>query len=368
MSDTETERLQQALADVMDPAFERPMVELGLIDVLQASGDKASLRVRLSANADELKERIRQDVEKVLASEGIREVDIEWDVRVPTRQTMPDDPIPDVRNVILVMSGKGGVGKSTCAVNMALALARRGTRVGLLDADVWGPSVPTMMGISGHPRSPDGKTIEPLQRFGVKLMSIGFLVEDPRSAIIWRGPMLTGALQQFLKDVSWGELDYLVLDLPPGTGDIALTLAQRLRTTGAVIVTTPQEVALQDVYKAVSMCEKLQIPMLGVIENMSYFVDPAGLKHELFGSGGGEKVAEFAKAPLLGQVPIDPQVRQWGDDGTPVVQAAPQSAPARAFNEVADALATRIAVEHFERGGRSKAPATEGQRRLKILR
>jgi ATP-binding protein involved in chromosome partitioning len=266
------------------------------------------------------------------------------------------------------MSGKGGVGKSTVATNLALALRRLGTRVGLLDADIYGPSLPTMLGIEGQPTSKDGKRIQPLQRFGIKLMSIGFLLEDPKQAIVWRGPMLHGALGQFVSDVDWGALDYLIIDSPPGTGDVALTLAQKLSITGAIIVTTPQEVALQDVYKSVSMCQKLSIPILGIVENMSHFIDSVGVKHELFGSGGGEKIAEFAEAPLLGQVPIDAQVREWGDQGTPIVQAAPASTAGQAFAAVADALAERVAKEHFDRGGSDAAPEGEGPKRLRILR
>jgi ATP-binding protein involved in chromosome partitioning len=240
------------------------------------------------------------------------------------------------------MSGKGGVGKSTVATNLALALSRMGTRVGLLDADIYGPSIPTMLGITGQPLS-DGKRIQPLERFGVKLMSIGFLLEDPKAAVVWRGPMLHGALLQFLKDVDWGALDFLLLDLPPGTGDIALTLSQKVRASGAVIVTTPQEVALQDVYKSVSMCQKVGIPLLGVVENQSYFVcDGCTKRHELYGSGGGQRVADFAQTPLLGQIPLHPSVREWGDAGTPVVQAAPGSDTAQAFVAVAERLIERL--------------------------
>lgn len=270
--------------------------------------------------------------------DGIKAIDLRWSDQLPSRQITADDPVREVRNVILVMSGKGGVGKSTVATNLAMALARSGYRVGLLDADIYGPSIPTMLGVSGRPVSIDGKTIEPLERFGIKLMSIGFLVDDPKQAIVWRGPMLHGALNQFLKDMNWGQLDFLVLDLPPGTGDVSLTLSQSLRTTGAVIVTTPQNVATDDVYKSVSMCQKVNIPILGVVENMSFFIDSAGVRHELFGKGGGAAVAEFAKAPLLGQVPIDAIVREWGDKGTPVVQAAPGSSIAREFIGVAERL------------------------------
>jgi len=264
---------------------------------------------------------------------------------IAAREIGPDDPVPGVKHVILVMSGKGGVGKSTVASNLALALSRMGYGVGLLDADIYGPSIPTMFGITGQPHS-DGKQIQPLERFGVKLMSIGFLLEDPKAAVVWRGPMLHGALLQFLKDVNWGKLDFLLLDLPPGTGDVSLTLSQKVRSTGAVIVTTPQEVALQDVYKSVSMAQKVGIPLLGVVENESYFVcDGCEKRHELFGSGGGQSVADFAKAPLLGQIPLHPTVRQWGDAGTPVVQAAPESETAHAFVAVAMKL-----VENLEQG------------------
>src|SRR6187431_3044296 len=268
----------------------------------------------------------------------------------PVREIGPDDPVPGVKHVILVMSGKGGVGKSTVASNLALALSRMGHAVGLLDADIYGPSIPTMFGITGQPMS-DGKQIQPLERFGIKLMSIGFLLEDPKAAVVWRGPMLHGALLQFLKDVNWGKLDFLLLDLPPGTGDVSLTLSQKVRSTGAVIVTTPQEVALQDVYKSVSMAQKVGIPLLGVVENESYFIcDGCEKRHELFGSGGGQKVADFASAPLLGQIPINPAIREWGDAGTPVVQAAPDSSIGQAFMDVAERLAGRVAVQDLGRG------------------
>jgi ATP-binding protein involved in chromosome partitioning len=281
-----------------------------------------------------------------------------------------DDPLPGVKNVVLVMSGKGGVGKSSVATNLTMALSRAGYKVGLLDADIYGPSIPTMFGVAGRPVSLDGKTIEPLARFGVKLMSIGFLLGDPKEAVIWRGPMLHGALQQFMKDVSWGELDFLVMDLPPGTGDIALTLSQRVKVNGAVMVTTPQAVSTDDVYKAVSMCRKVNIPVLGVVENMSWFIDTAGVRHELFGKGGGQAVAEFAQAPLLGQVPLDPSVREWGDKGTPVVQAVPTSEAARAFVAIAERV-----VERCEQGRGDDAALTidrsggsGGKKRLPITR
>ncbi|MEM9072974.1 MAG: Mrp/NBP35 family ATP-binding protein [Myxococcota bacterium] len=368
MPEPTLEAVQKALAAVVDPTFERSLGDLQTLSEVSVDGTVVQCAIALSSPSEPLRAKVKERIDAALGALGVTLTEVAWQVRVPTRETVGDDPIPDVRNVILVMSGKGGVGKSTVATNLALALRRLGTRVGLLDADLYGPSLPTMLGIQGQPYSTDGKKIQPLQRFGLKLMSIGFLLEDPKQAVIWRGPMLHGALQQFVRDVEWGELDYLVVDAPPGTGDIALTLAQRMRITGVVIVTTPQDVALDDVYKGVSMCQKLNLPVLGVVENMSYFIDTAGVKHELFGSGGGEKVAEFAKAPLLGQVPIEAQVREWGDKGTPVVQAAPSSSAGQELIKVAESLADHIAKEHFARSGGEKAPKTEGPKRLRILR
>jgi ATP-binding protein involved in chromosome partitioning len=358
-----------AIAAVVDPIYGKPLGELGLLQEVKVDdAGVVSAVITVHALSDAKQRVLSEAIEAALGPTGATRMDLEFRFEAPMRRTNADDPVPGARNIVLVMSGKGGVGKSTCAANLALALHRGGARVGLLDADIYGPSVPTMLGVSGHPHSKDGKRIEPMTRFGMKLMSIGFLIESDKDAIIWRGPMLQGALNQFLADVAWGELDYLVLDLPPGTGDVALTLAQRLKTTGAVIITTPQEVALQDVYKSVSMCKKLNIPLLGVVENMSFFVDPSGQRHAIFGEGGGQKIAEFAEAPLLAQIPLDPLVRQWGDDGTPIVQAAPEHPTSRAFTELAERLSLRIAEDAFARGGGEKAPETEGPRRLKILR
>jgi ATP-binding protein involved in chromosome partitioning len=362
------EQVREQLSRVAHPLFDKPLLELGLVDELRIEGATVALRVTLHAVSESLKREISARIEQALSSLGVTEVAIDWQVQVPMRALSGEDPVPDVKNVVLVMSGKGGVGKSTVAVNLALALGRAGTRVGLLDADIYGPSIPTMLGVTGHPHSEDGKTIEPLQRFGIKLMSIGFMIESDKDAIIWRGPMLQSALMQFLTDVHWGALDYLILDLPPGTGDVALTLAQRVKSTGAVIVTTPQEVALQDVYKSVSMCKKLNIPILGVVENMSFFIDSAGVRHELFGAGGGQKIADFAQAPLLGQIPLHPSVREHGDGGAPIVQAAPEHQASKAFVAVAEALTERIALDSFVRGGGQAAPESKGQRRLKIMR
>ena len=275
MSEPTLEAVRDALARVLDPVYDKPMLELGTLEDVRVEGATVQATAVLASPSEALKDTVRARVEEALSGLDVK-LALMFKTQVPTREVMGDDPIPGVRNIILVMSGKGGVGKSTTAVNLTLALKAMGLRVGLLDADIYGPSIPTMMGVSGHPVSKDGKRIAPLERFGVSMMSIGFLLEDETQAIVWRGPMLHGALSQFLKDVDWGELDYLVLDLPPGTGDVALTMAQQLKVTGVVMVTTPQEVALQDVYKSVSMCAKLNLPILGVIENMSWFVDTAG--------------------------------------------------------------------------------------------
>jgi ATP-binding protein involved in chromosome partitioning len=257
--------------------------------------------------------------------------------RHPAPQAGPE-PVPGVRHIIAVASGKGGVGKSTLAANLAVALARAGKRTGLLDADIYGPSQPRMMGVSERPKSPDGKTILPLHAHGVTLMSIGLMLKEGE-AVVWRGPMLMGALQQMMGQVVWGELDVLVVDLPPGTGDVQLTLSQRYPLAGAVVVSTPQDVALLDVRKALNMFEKLQVPVLGMVENMSAYICPnCGHEAHIFGHGGARAEAEKLGLPFLGEIPLDLKVRVAGDSGTPVVVAHPESPEAQAFAAVAQRL------------------------------
>ena len=364
------ETVQRAVETVQEPELGRSLSAAGMVREIAVDGAAVTITIDLTTPACPYKSKIESDVRAALQGAGASEVTIRWGVLMTSRNILSDDPCPSVKNIVLVMSGKGGVGKSTCAANLAVALQRQGAKVGLLDADMYGPSVPTMFGVMGRPTSADGQKFLPLERFGVKLMSIGFLLEDPKSAVVWRGPMIQGALMQFLKDVDWGPLDYLVLDLPPGTGDIALTISQKVRTTGAVIITTPQEVALQDVYKSVSMAQKVGISILGVIENESYFIcDGCDKRHEIFGSGGGEKVAAMAEAPLLGQIPLEPGVREWGDAGTPVTQAAPESAVGRAFMEVAAALAGKISVHNLGREGSLRIDRSGGvNRHLPIMR
>lgn len=265
-------------------------------------------------------------------------------MRLPPHAVQPTlTPHPRVRNVIAVGSGKGGVGKSTTAVNLALALAAEGAKVGVLDADIYGPSVPAMLGIGGRPESPDNKSIEPLRAFGVEAMSIGLLV-DPDTPMIWRGPMATSALTQLFNDTLWGDLDYLLVDLPPGTGDIQLTLSQKIPVAGAVIVTTPQDIATLDARKALKMFEKVDIAVLGIVENMAVHVcSNCGHAEHLFGEGGGQRMAEQYGVPLLGSLPLDVSIREQGDAGQPVVAAAPESAAAQAYRAAARALAEQLA-------------------------
>ena len=252
-------------------------------------------------------------------------------------------PHPRVRNVIAVGSGKGGVGKSTTAVNLALALAAEGARVGLLDADVYGPSIPAMLGLSGRPDSPDNKSIEPMRAFGVEAMSIGLLV-DQDTPMIWRGPMATSALMQLFNDTLWGDLDYLLIDLPPGTGDIQLTLAQKIPVAGAVIVTTPQDIATLDAKKALKMFEKVEVPVLGIVENMAvHTCSHCGHVEHLFGQGGGERMAAQYGVPLLGSLPLDIAIREQGDAGQPVVVAAPDSSVAQAYRQTARVMVATLA-------------------------
>jgi ATP-binding protein involved in chromosome partitioning len=317
------------------------------VDVeISLDNDRSDVTLRLERPRLFSKETLQHELETLLLSEKLSLRRFEVLLSVSGRVVADDDPVPQVKNIVLVMSGKGGVGKSTVCANLACAMAAMGAKVGLLDADIYGPSVPTLFGIRTQPVG-NGTKIMPLEKHGVSLMSIGFLLEDEKSAVVWRGPMLHGALMQFLKDVAWGDLDYLFLDMPPGTGDIALTLSQHVQSNGAVIVTTPQDMALQDVYKAVAMNQKVGIPVLGVIENESYFIcDTCSTRHELFGKGGGRRIAEQAGAPLLGELPLVPEIQRASDSGLPVVKSQPDSPGARAFFAVAERLGQRIAEEN----------------------
>ena len=337
--------ITKALTAVEDPELGRDLVSLGMIKDIRIRDSAVSFTLELTTPACPLKSELRKAAEEaVRAIPGVKAVQITLSSRVPKSTGLPErQQIAGVSNIIAVASGKGGVGKSTVAVNLAVALAQTGAKVGLLDADIYGPSIPIMMGVHERPTS-DGKKLFPIERHGVKMMSIGFIVPED-TAVIWRGPMVMRAVEQLLYDVDWGVLDYLVVDLPPGTGDAQLTLAQKVPVTGAVIVTTPQDVALIDAGKGVNMFQELKVPILGIVENMSYFVCPhCEGRTDLFSHGGGLKVAEKLGVPFLGEIPLSADVRESGDLGTPIVEADPKSPQADSFRRLAEKVASRISV------------------------
>jgi len=344
-----TEQILEALKQVEDPDLHRDIVELGFVKDVKIDGAAASFKVELTTPACPVKEDLKRRCEEVVgALGGIDTVNVTMTAQTATRQVENQSLMPGVKNVIAVASGKGGVGKSTVAANLALALSRRGAAVGLLDADIYGPSVPIMMGTRVRPNVGPDKKILPIDKHGVRLMSIGFLA-DERTPVVWRGPMVHQLLSQFLGTVKWGELDYLIVDLPPGTGDAQLTLTQQAPLAGAVIVTTPQDVALEDVRRGLEMFGKVNVPVLGIIENMSFFACPKCGEHaDIFGHGGGKRMAEESEVPFLGEIPIDLEIRKAGDAGTPVVAAAPESEAAAAFERVAGEMARRLATLNLQ--------------------
>src|SRR5829696_3485806 len=346
-TDLTKEQIIDAIRPVNDPEIGRGLVDLGMVPNIDIDGRNVRVHIELTTPACPLRGKIEEDVRQALTTiPDLGEVSFVWTSRVRASGSGKSDaePIKGVKNTIAVASGKGGVGKSTVAVNIAVALAKAGAAVGLLDTDVYGPSIPLMMGAKGQPGMLNNK-IQPLQAHGVKIMSIGFLL-DPEKALIWRGPLVAQLITQFLNDVDWGDLDYLVIDLPPGTGDVQLTLAQKIPISGAVIVTTPQDVALADAVKGLKMFQEVKTPILGIVENMSGFVCPCcNEKTDIFGSGGGRRTAEQHGVTLLGEVPIQPGVREGGDAGAPVVLSDPDSAAAQAFGYVAERVAAKLAVE-----------------------
>ncbi|MEJ7624868.1 MAG: Mrp/NBP35 family ATP-binding protein [Pyrinomonadaceae bacterium] len=336
-----------ALGQIIDPDLRNDIVSLGFIHNLVVDGGDVSFRIVLTTPACPVKEQMEaQAHELVLAIDGVSAVNITMDAEVPQGRGVANNiAIPGVKNIIAVSSGKGGVGKSTVAVNLAVALAADGAKVGIMDADVYGPNVPMMLGTGyDQPEIVDGK-LKPIEAHGVKMISMAVLV-PPDKPMILRGPMLHGVVRQFLTDVNWGELDYLIVDMPPGTGDVQLSLAQLVPVQGAVLVTTPQEVSLSDVRRAVKMFEQVNVPVLGVIENMSYFIAPdTGNRYEIFGKGGGQKLADEYGLNFLGQVPLGMEVREGGDTGVPVVVSFPDSPQSIAFNRVAEEVARHISIE-----------------------
>ncbi|MBI1796540.1 MAG: Mrp/NBP35 family ATP-binding protein [Candidatus Eisenbacteria bacterium] len=348
-----------ALGTVQDPDLHRDLVTLGMIEDVVVDGGRVSFTVVLTTAACPLKAEIEADCRAaVSAVPGVQDIAI----RTISRMRKPKDPtadrkaLPGVAQVIAIGSGKGGVGKSTVSANLAVALAQTGAKVGLLDGDIYGPNLPRMLGVRRQPSQRDGK-IMPVEAWGIHFMSMGLLV-DQGEAVVWRGPMLHGAIKSFLHDVDWGELDYLLVDLPPGTGDVQLSLIQQTFVAGAAIVTTPSTVAIEDAVKAIAMFGKLNVPVLGVIENMSYFICPScNARHEIFGSGTGEARALAMGLPFLGAIPLHPDVRITGDEGRPAVISSPDTEYARALTAIAGHLAQRISIQTV--GAPQPAPASQ---------
>ncbi|MBI1976925.1 MAG: P-loop NTPase, partial [Candidatus Omnitrophica bacterium] len=337
------------LRQVQDPDLHRDIVSLGFVKEARVSGDTATVLIELTTPACPVRDQMKEEARRLVASlPGIKKVDIQMTAQVrATASPAKEKFLPQVKNIVPVASGKGGVGKSTVAVNLALALAKTGAKVGLLDADVYGPSVPMIMGITEKPKQVNSRLI-PVEKYGVKIVSMGFLV-PATEAVIWRGPMLHQMMQNFLGGVEWGELDYLVVDLPPGTGDVQLSLCQMIPVTGAVIVSTPQDIAWNVAQKAILMFNKLNAPVLGVIENMSHFIcSHCGEKEEIFGSGGARKSAEQWGIPFLGEIPLLTQIRTTSDQGKPVVQSDPDCPAAKAFLKVAENMAAQISIRNIQ--------------------
>ncbi len=341
----------EVLKPVQDPELRKSLVELNMIRNVKIAGGTVSFTLVLTTPACPLRQFIVEDCERAIKTlPGVTQVEVEVTAETPQQKGVPDRVgIEGVKNIIAVSSGKGGVGKSSVAVNVAVALAQTGAKVGLIDADIYGPNAPMMLGLEGSGvavrQSPQGEILEPAFNHGVKLVSMGFLI-DKDQPVIWRGPMLNGVIRQFLYQVQWGDLDYLIVDMPPGTGDAQLTLAQAVPMAGAVIVTTPQSVALLDSRRGLKMFQQLNVPVLGIVENMSYFIPPdmPDRQYDIFGSAGGEKTAQELGIPLLGCVPLEISLREGGDRGIPIVVADPDSASARALKAIAGQIAARVSV------------------------
>jgi ATP-binding protein involved in chromosome partitioning len=333
-----------ALRRIEDPDLHRDIVTLGFVKDLQLKNGDVSFKIELTTPACPVRDKLKADAEHAVRDiAGVKSVSVEMTAQVRTTPgQVKEKLIPGVKNVIPVASGKGGVGKSTVSANLALALARMGAKVGLMDADVYGPSIPLIMGVKDQPRE-DGDKVVPAMRSGVKVISMGFFIREDQ-AVIWRGPMLAKMIEQFLGGVSWGELDYLIVDLPPGTGDIQLSLCQRIPLTGAAVVTTPQDVALRVAEKAIIMFRQLNTPVLGIIENMSYFICKHGERENIFGEGGGKRASERLNIPFLGELPLSTAVRVASDNGNPTVLSSPESVEGKAFLKVAENLAAQISI------------------------
>ncbi|HEY2982150.1 MAG TPA: Mrp/NBP35 family ATP-binding protein [Anaerolineales bacterium] len=352
------EAVLAALSKVQEPELHQDLVTLNMIRNLEIKKDKVSFTIMLTTPACPLRGQIEKETrDAVMTVPGVKSVEMRMDSDVPNDGRTRGLLNMPIRNAIAVGSGKGGVGKSTVAVNIAVALAQSGARVGLLDADIYGPNVPTMLGVERLP-PPNGKKLVPAQAYGLKMISMGLLVK-PGQPLIWRGPMLNSAIRQFLGDVEWGELDYLIVDLPPGTGDASLSLAQSLPLSGAVIVTLPQAVSLEDASRGLQMFRTLDVPILGVVENMSYLDLPDGTRMDIFGSGGGERLAAATQTRFLGGIPIDARVREGGDNGRPIVISEPDSPAGVALRGIAQNIAAQISVAALSGGSQPEINIVE---------
>jgi ATP-binding protein involved in chromosome partitioning len=336
------ETVLAALSKVQEPELHRDLVSLNMIRDLAVEGTNVRFTIVLTTPACPLRARIESEARQAVLAVGATRVEIKMDANVPTDGRARGILTMPVRNAIAIASGKGGVGKSTVAVNVAVALAQSGASVGLLDADIYGPNIPTMMGVDHLPPM-SSERLKPAQAYGVKMISVGFLVK-PGQPLIWRGPMLHSTIRQFLSDVDWGELDYLIIDLPPGTGDAALSLAQSIPLSGCIIVTLPQLVSLEDASRSLAMFRELNVPILGVVENMSYLELPDGTRMDIFGQGGGARLAEMGGVNLLGSIPIESLVRESGDTGKPVVFIRPESPAGKVLRQIACAVAAQTSL------------------------
>ena len=347
MSEVTQEQIKEAIKGYIEPHLEKDLVTAKAVKGVEVDGGKVKVKVELGFPAkgclDEVAAAVKAQVEAV---DGVSAVEVEIASKIVAHSVQKSlKPIDNIKNIIAVASGKGGVGKSTTAVNLALALAEEGAKVGVLDADIYGPSQPRMLGIKGKPESMDGKTLEPMQGYGLQAMSIGFLI-DEETPMIWRGPMVTQALEQLLNDTNWADLDYLVVDLPPGTGDTQLTLAQKVPVSGAVIVTTPQDIALLDARKGLKMFEKVEVPVLGIVENMStHICSNCGHEEHIFGEGGGASMAKQYNVDLLGSLPLDIRIRAETDGGKPTVVAEPAARISQIYREIARKTAAKLSLQ-----------------------
>ena len=347
MADVSQLQVETALKEIADPYLEKDLVAVGAVKNIAVDGGTVTVDIELGYPCDGIAETLAGEIrQKVAGLNGVNAatVNVGWKI-APHAVQKGLKPMKGVKNIIAVASGKGGVGKSTTSVNLALALAAEGASVGILDADIYGPSQPRMLGVHGKPESKDGKSLEPMENYGVQAMSIGFLIDED-TPMIWRGPMVTQALEQLLNDTRWRELDYLIIDMPPGTGDIQLTLSQRIPVSGAVIVTTPQDIALLDARKGLKMFEKVEVPILGIVENMSIHIcSKCGHEEHIFGEGGGQKMSDDYGVDFLGALPLDIKIREEADSGKPTVVAQPDSRITEIYREIARRMAAKLAVK-----------------------